>query len=119
MARKQAYRIATAMLCAGVALASCGSVTSRDKRVSYDGVPFRTSSKALNKKVTLSQFEVVVKNALRSPKGARQAVHHEATAYCIENYGLSDIIWSVDPLDPEQELHLDGGNAVYTGMCDA
>ncbi len=119
MARQQAYRIATAMLCAAFALASCGSVTSRDKRLRFDGVPFRTSSKALDKKVSLARFQVVVKNALQSTEGARQAVLHEATTYCIENYGLSDIDWPVDPLDPEQELLLDGDDAVYTGTCDA
>lgn len=119
MARKQAYRVATALLCTAFVVAGCGSVTSRDKRVSYDGVLFRTSAKAVNRKVTLAEFKVVVKNALRSPKGARQAALHEATGYCIENYGSSDILWSVDPLDPEQDLPLDGDDAVYVGTCDA
>ena len=119
MARKQAYRVAAVLLCTAFAVASCGSVTSRDKRVHYDGVPFKTSAKALNKKATLADFQIVVKDALRSPKGARLAVVHEATTYCIENYGSSDILWPIDPMDEEQDLRLDGGDAVYQGMCDA
>lgn len=119
MAKKQIYRIGVVSLCAAMVLASCGSVTSRDKRVRYDGVPFKTSSKAVNKKVSRADFEVTVKNALRSEKGARAAALHEGTTYCIEYYGTSDIIWAVDPLNTDQPLQLDGSNAVYTGMCNA
>ncbi len=117
MALLRTYLGRTVLLCAGLALAGC-SATSKSDRPRYDGVAFRTSAKALNKKVSLAKFQVVVRDALRAPEGARKAAHHEGTTYCITNYGLSDIRWTVDPLDPETELVLSGKDAVYQGTCD-
>lgn len=118
MVLKRKLSVATAAICATLVVAGCGA-KAKDDRTRYDGIPFRASAKALNKKESLAEFRVVVKNALRSERGARLAAHHEGISYCIANYGLSDITWQNDPTDVETALVLDGDNAIFEGTCDA
>ncbi|MQY41097.1 hypothetical protein GG681_00435 [Epibacterium sp. SM1969] len=118
MVQKRKLSVATAAICATLVVAGCGA-KAKDDRTRYDGIPFRASAKALNKKENLAEFRVAVKDALRSENGARAAAHHEGTAYCIANYGLSDINWRNDPLNLDSALVLDGKDAIFEGVCDA
>lgn len=100
-------------------VAGCGRGSS--DRVLYDGVPFKAKAKAVDKKVTRADFRVEVSKASQSYKGARLAAHHAGVTYCLTEagYGTSEIIWDVDPYDPEAELRLEGDTAVFHGTCDS
>lgn len=99
-------------------LAGCGS--SFSDRTLYDGVAFKAKAKPVDKKVTRADFRVEVSKASQSFKGARMAAHHAGVTYCLSEagYGTSDIIWDVDPYDPDAELRLDGDTAIFYGTCD-
>ena len=49
----------------------------------------------LNKK----DFEITVLRANRSLSGAKEAGRYEATIYCVNKFGTSDIVWDLDPED--------------------
>ncbi len=87
----------------------------------FDGIAFRTSVKAINKKETLANFRVEVRDALRSQRGALAAADHEAKRYCIENYGTSRFDWTNIALDAEgnYKIQLDKSDAIYTGSCES
>lgn len=99
-------------------LVGCGK--SLSERTFYDGVPFKTKAKPVDKKVSLADFRVEVFKASQSYKGARLAAHHAGVTYCLSDagYGTSEITWDVDPFDPEADLRLDGDTAVFHGTCD-
>lgn len=98
-----------------VLLAGCDR--EKDRHL-FDGVAFKTKSKAVDRKVTLADFYVEVYKAPLSMDGARQAAQFEGISYCIANYGTSQIKWVQDPLDSEVALPLDGDTAVVNGRCD-
>ena len=102
-----------------VGLLGCGSFSN--DRTLYDGVPFKTKAKPVDKKVSRAHFRVEVSKAPQSYKGARLAAHHAGVTYCLSEagYGTSEIIWDVDPYDPEAELRLEGDTAVFHGTCDS
>ncbi|MGR3624215.1 hypothetical protein [Pseudophaeobacter sp.] len=121
MGRKGRMMIADVKLLVGVVataglLAGCGG--DKDLRPAFDGVPFRTNAKVVDKKVTRALFEAEVWNIAASPLGAREAVRFAGTTYCIENYGTSKIEWSIDLDDPEVPLPQSGGNALVQGTCE-
>ncbi|SCZ63607.1 hypothetical protein SAMN04488118_10592 [Epibacterium ulvae] len=99
-------------------VAACDKL-NEGKRTRYDGVPFAVKTKALDKKRNRALFEVTVRDANRSLKGARLAAIHEGTRYCIENYGNSDINWQDDPQEEEAALRLSGSSALFQGTCDS
>ncbi len=103
---------------AGLALTACGKI-NESKRERFDGVPFRVSAKAINKKETLANFVVKVVDATKSQRGALEAAHHEATRYCIENYGTSKFDWTNITVGEEgaYALQLDKGDGIFTGTC--
>lgn len=112
------YRVAAPLVIAAVlVLTGCEAVVG-NKRPLYDGVPFKTSAKAVDKKVSRALFSVTVKDAGRSITGARQAAAHAGTRYCIENYGTSRIDWAVNPSDENAPLTLSGGDAIFQGTCN-
>ncbi|NIZ13686.1 hypothetical protein [Phaeobacter sp. HF9A] len=102
----------------GLSLAGCGKL-GEDKRPKYDGVAFRVSVKPINKKETLANFRVVVKDATRTASGALQAAQHEATRYCIEKYGTSRFDWSNVTIDDDgvYQLKQEKGDGIFTGTC--
>lgn len=97
------------------ALAACSG--GAPKSYPFDGVYFKAKAGAVNKKVTRSVFTVQVAGASQSITGAREAGRYEATRYCIENYGTSDIIWAIGPDSPGQVLADD--TLTLKGTCDA
>ncbi|MEP1327444.1 hypothetical protein [Pseudophaeobacter sp.] len=104
-----------ALACAGV-LAGCSE--SRKNLPVFDGVAFRTSAAAVDKKVSRAVFEAQVRNAPASLEGAREAGRFAGTRYCIENYGTSKIDWAIDIDDPATPLPLDGDILVLQGTCN-
>ncbi|MFW8592604.1 hypothetical protein [Cribrihabitans neustonicus] len=103
-------------LAAAAALTACGAAT--EGRATYDGVAFRAKAKPVDKKVSRAAFQVTIKNAGRSLKGARLAAAHAGTSYCVMNYGSSRIDWQADPWDEGAPLALSGSDAIFWGTCD-
>ena len=60
----------------------------------------------LNKK----DFEITVLRANRSLSGAKEAGRYEATIYCVNKFGTSDIVWD---LDPEDVSEVSSSNNIY------
>ncbi|WP_372609945.1 hypothetical protein [Aquicoccus sp.] len=96
-------------------LAGCG-VTDRMRanQVAFDGVEFRPRSEQAGDE--REAFTITVPRASQSPEGARLAGAHEATRYCIENYGRSDLEWDVGPED--EGLVVENDTLTLQGRCD-
>lgn len=107
-----------ALIIGAVALAGCEK-SKKSNRPYYDGIQFKVTAKPVDKKVTLAVFTVEVKEAGLSYDGARQAAQHAGVSYCLTKagYGTSDISWDIDPMDPESQLRLTDGAAVFQGTC--
>lgn len=97
-----------------VALVACDNL--RKDKLSFDGQFFRTkASKAGdNRRV----FTVDVRPVSASIEGAQEAGRHEATKYCIENFGNSVVIWQVGPDDAPESYVFDGDGLVLSGTCE-
>ena len=67
-----------------------------ENRVPFDGVLFNAKLKVGASK---KDFEIIVSRAHRSLFGAKEAGRYEATIYCVNKFGTSDIIWDVSPDD--------------------
>ncbi|MEX0304632.1 MAG: hypothetical protein AB3N24_19610 [Leisingera sp.] len=106
------------MACLAVAafVSACGSTTASNRPL-YDGVPFKAKAKPVDKKTDRALFQVEIKGADRSVKGAREAAAHAGTKYCVQNYGSSKIAWVSDPGDEEAQLTLTDGRATFQGTC--
>jgi len=100
-------------LCA-TALLAC---TPKDKRILFDGHYFKTKAKAVDRKVSVAEFRVEVKNTGQSLEGARAAGAYAGTRYCIENYGSSQIVWARGPEDEPQNLVFDRDSLILQGTC--
>ncbi|WP_255731499.1 hypothetical protein [Phaeobacter sp. B1627] len=106
------------IVAAGLGLTACGSL-KEDRRPKFNGVPFKATVKAIDKRATLADFRVEVGDATRSQLGALQAADHEAKRYCIENFGTSRFDWTNITVDAEgaYSLQLDRGDGIFTGTC--
>ncbi|MDK3016196.1 hypothetical protein [Pseudodonghicola flavimaris] len=98
-------------------LAMLAGCTEKDKEMTFDGVYFKTKAKAVDRKASVADFRVEVKDAGKSLDGARQAGAYEATRYCIENYGSSVIHWINGPEDAAEALVFDKGDLILRGVC--
>nr|WP_240931668.1 hypothetical protein [Sedimentitalea sp. CY04] len=107
------------MVLGAVTLTACDS--AKKKRPTYDGVPFKIKTKAVDKKNSRADFIVEIKDAGQSLEGARLAAAHAGVTYCLSEagYGTSDIIWNINPRDPEAQLRLVDGAAVFQGTCES
>lgn len=93
-----------------------GACSDRDRqRVLFDGVYFRTKAKAV--KDDRQSFNVEVPKANRSINGAREAGRFEGTRYCIENFGTSDINWSLGPDAEDGRLVIENNDLRLSGRC--
>ncbi|WP_306005966.1 hypothetical protein [Aquicoccus porphyridii] len=96
-------------------LAGCGITDrARANRVAFDGVEFRPRSQQVGE--AREEFAITVPRASQSLVGARAAGAHEATRYCIENFGRSDLEWEIGPED--EELLIENGTLTLRGRCD-
>jgi hypothetical protein len=79
-----------------LALAVCGALVAgcanREDRVLFDGNYYPGKVRA--ERDDRRNFTATVRRAGRGIEGARKAAVHEATRYCIENFGTSAIEWA-------------------------
>ena len=91
---------------------SCGE-RYLDNQVNFDGIRFGSSLTKVDSDEFA--FRVVVRDAAKSFKGAREAGRYEATKYCIEKLSSSDIDWQINP--DANDLVLHNGNLELLGRC--
>ena len=97
-----------------VLLAGCSGTIRNVNADKFDGNYF--TGRAAKTKTDPHGFKVRIRNAAKSIAGAREAARYEATIYCIEQFGTSDIIWSVGPDD--DAISLSNGSLTLAGRCD-
>lgn len=98
-----------------LALGACNA--NKDKRILFDGIHFRTKAKPVDRKVSVADFRVEVKNATQSLDGARGAGEYGGIRYCISNFGSSRIDWAIGPDTDPAALTLEGDTLVFRGTC--
>ena len=94
-------------------LAGCGD---RAERVTFNGnyYPAKTSGAKPDRRA----FTASVSRASQGIQGAQRAATHEATRYCLQNFGTSDIDWSGVPAESERPVYSRAGERVsVTGRC--
>lgn len=99
------------VLCAGL-LAGC---TPSDERILFDGQFYNAKLRKVDRQI--DTFTVAVKPVSRSLLGAREAGRYEATVYCINTFGSSDIIWTAGPDAPDEALTIDKDTLILQGKC--
>tara|TARA_R110002033_G_scaffold136535_1_gene176020 strand:- start:2953 stop:3279 length:327 start_codon:yes stop_codon:yes gene_type:complete len=102
------------LIAGAVLLAGC---TAQEDRLAFDGKYFSTNVSKVDGRRDV--FTLQVKSAAQSIEGARESARYHATAYCIRNYGSSDINWVVGPDAPAESLRLDGGVLTFQGACSS
>tara|TARA_R110002049_G_scaffold23545_2_gene83280 strand:+ start:93392 stop:93718 length:327 start_codon:yes stop_codon:yes gene_type:complete len=105
-------KYAISILLAAGLLVGCGN---KSDRIAFDGKYFRVKVSKVDRQ--LDVFQVTVKDAAQSIDGARAAARYEATKYCVGTYGSSDIVWSVGPDTPPEQLRLVDGALTFHGTC--
>lgn len=115
-------RLALLAACVLVVSLSAGCAKREDKFFVYevDGQQaiFRSKSSAVDKKVTLADFLVTVRDVSQSLDGARAAGRNEATKYCIAQYGTSQVKWNVGPDTAAEYLRVVDDTLTFSGRCD-
>lgn len=101
------------LLCVAAGLLT--GCTSREDRIAFDGKYFRTKLSKVDGQRDV--FTLTVKNASQSIDGAREAARYEATVYCVNTYGSSDITWVVGPDTPPENLRLVDDSLTFQGSC--
>jgi hypothetical protein len=89
--------------------------TPRDQIPSFDGIKFRAKLSQVEKQ--RDQFLVNVYKASQSLAGAREAGRYEATKYCINQYGTSDIVWITGPNLEDEGLTITNDKLQLRGAC--
>ncbi|MBA97986.1 MAG: hypothetical protein V7763_06595 [Sulfitobacter sp.] len=102
------------LIAGAVLLSGC---TAQEDRLAFDGKYFNTKVSKVDGRRDV--FAVRVKNAAQSIEGARESARYHATAYCIRNYGSSDINWVIGPDAPAESLRLDGSALTFQGACSS
>ena len=88
------------------------SARINENRVAFDGFMFNSKLKV---GLTKKDFEITVLRANRSLSGAKEAGRYEATIYCVNKFGRSDIAWD---LDPEDVSAVTSSNSIFIkGRC--
>lgn len=100
---------------AAVLLSACSAV-KREDRVLFEGEFFKAKAGHIDRD-NRSEFNVVVGDISRSFEGAREAARYEATKYCIEEFGTSDIIWISGPDDDPDTLQIVNDRLTLHGTC--
>lgn len=98
-------------LCAAL-LAGC---TSSEDRLFFDGQLYNAKLRKVDRQ--LDQFQITVRPVSKSLLGAREAGRYEATSYCINLLGSSDITWTEGPDVEEGALTIDKDTLVLQGRC--
>jgi hypothetical protein len=105
-------RLVALIAFSGLALTACGP---DDDDILFDGQFFRASIDT--DRATRDQFTVTARPVSASLIGAREAARYEATVYCVNRYGRSDIIWTVGPDSPDEQLPISNDTLTLQGRC--
>ncbi|MYM54518.1 hypothetical protein GR167_04325 [Rhodobacteraceae bacterium GS-10] len=99
-------------------LAGCGvkeKIRGDNNRVAFDGIYFKshlTADKADN-----MAFAVTVAGASQNIAAAREAGRYEATKYCVNNFGNSEVDWTAGPDAPLGALVISDDTLNLAGRC--
>jgi hypothetical protein len=99
----------------GLILGLVSACSDPDQLVPFDGHIFRTKLSKVDKQ--RDQFSVTINQVSASLKGAREAGRYEATGYCIEQFGSSDVDWVVGPDSPDSALVIVDDKLTLRGAC--
>ncbi|SPF80546.1 hypothetical protein [Pseudoprimorskyibacter insulae] len=88
----------------------------RSNSVRFDGNYYPAKGKAVEAKAP-ADFVVTVSNVAQGLEGARQAGEYEATKYCIQKLGTSDVIWQIGPDADETAIGAASGTLTLAGSC--
>lgn len=102
----------SAALIAATAIAGC---TDNEDRIAFDGQYYRTKLSKVDGQRDV--FTVSVRPVSASLEGAREAGRYEATVYCVNAYGDSDIVWAVGPDTPAEALTVVDDTLTFQGRC--
>lgn len=95
---------------------ACGR--DNPNQVPFDGVVFKSKTKAIDKKVSRADFTSTIYKVSQSLDGAREAARYQGTIYCVTNYGTSDIAWTIGPDTELGRLAIVDNNITFRGKCD-
>ncbi|WP_246040430.1 hypothetical protein [Roseovarius arcticus] len=99
-------------LAATLALTACGKPGSR-VRFDDNYYPAKLSKVGDRRE----DFVVTVQDPGQGIAGAREAGRYEATRYCVETFGDSDISWQAG-YDPDNRASvIDNGRLILRGQC--
>jgi hypothetical protein len=93
-------------------LSACGP---DDEDVLFDGHFYR--SDISTSRDARDVFSVTARPVSASLAGAREAARYEATIYCVNRYGRSDILWTVGPESPDEALPIANDTLTLSGRC--
>lgn len=99
-----------------IALAMLVGCAQREERVLFNGNYY--PGKARAEKEDRRNFTAFVRRAGRGVEGAQQAALYEATRYCLDNFGTSEIEWVGVPAGAEGPVYARSGDTVSVrGRC--
>ena len=101
-----------------ICLATCALIAGcgpDEEDVLFDGQFYRSGVKT--ERGTRDRFTVTARPVSASLLGAREAARYEATVYCVNNFGRSDIIWTVGPESPDEQLTIENDTLTLSGRC--
>lgn len=101
-------------------LASCGVIQNGTRALSGNRQTFNGqlySAKLQKDAERPERFVVSVGNLDRGLEGAAEAGRYEAYTYCLKQFGLTDIKWSLGPDVPQQSLRITDGRLSLQGEC--
>ncbi len=97
---------------AALLLTGCGP---DEDDILFDGQFYR--AKISTERGARQDFTVSVRPVSASLEGAREAARYEATVYCVNNYGSSDISWVVGPDAEDAALPISNDTLLLQGSC--
>lgn len=104
--------IGVALICV-LGVSAC---SQRDKEFAFDGQYYRASARKVAKE-TRQNFIVSVKPVSASFEGALQAGEYEGTKYCIAQYGISEIEWTLGPDEDPETYVISNDTLELSGTC--
>ncbi len=94
------------------ALSAC---QNRGAAIAFDETYFATRLSNVDR--LRDQFVITVSPFSASAEGAREAGRYEATRYCIDLYGSSDVIWQAGPDAEPEALEVSNDTLTLRGAC--
>lgn len=92
-----------------------GACSNDDDLIAFDGKFFRTKVKKVDKQWDV--FTVEIRDVSQSLEGARQSGQYAGIEYCVGQFGTSDVIWTVGPDTPAEQLRIVDDRMTFRGRC--